>query len=163
MWQRERNPERSRRTRRGRRDQARRLAIAAVAALVPAGCVSEQSRVENSEQMLVAAGFVEKPATSPERQQQLATLKPYKVLRQPVQVNGQDTFGYLYADPQYCHCVLTGDARAYQVYQQLAQQQKLAEERLEAEELAQEEAFDWGAWGPYGYWGGPPVVVVPRR
>jgi hypothetical protein len=128
-----------------------RAAAAAALALLSVGCASQQSQVESKEQMLVAAGFLEKPATSPERQQQLATLKPFTLLRQPIQVNGQDTFGYLYADPKYCHCVLTGNAGAYQAFRQLAQQQKIAQEQLEAAELAQEDAFDWGTWGPYGY------------
>ncbi len=123
--------------------------------------MSQQSQVEDTEQMLAAAGFVAKPAETPVRLQQLATLKPFQIQRQLVPVSGGQTFGYLYADPQYCHCVFTGDARAYQTYRQMAQQQRIADEQLRAAELAQEEAFDWGAWGPYDGWmGGPPVVVV---
>lgn len=135
-------------------------AIAGLAALALTGCASQQAQIDNVEQMLVAAGFLEKPADTPARQQQLASLEPFRVERQLVQVKGGNTFGYLYADPRYCHCVFTGDAAAYQKFRQIAEQQRIADERLQAAELEQENAFDWGAWGPYGYWGGPPMVVV---
>ena len=130
------------------------MLIAALPTLLPVGCASQQAVVADSEQMLVASGFVEKPATTPERQQQLASLPPFALQRQLVEVNGQPTFAYVYADPQYCHCALTGDTLAYQRYAQLAQQRRIAADNLQAAEMAQNAAFDWNVWGP------PAIIVV---
>ncbi len=125
-----------------------------LAAALPAGCASQQAQVADMEQMLVASGFVEKPASTPERQQQLASLPPFVLQRQLVDTNGQQTFDYVYADPQYCHCALTGDALAYQRFAQLAQQRRIAADNLQAAEMAQNAAFNWSLWGP------PAVIVV---
>lgn len=146
-----------------------RYCLAGALALISAGCVSEQSRVQETEQMLVAAGFIEKPASTPDRQNQLATLPPYKILSQEIHVGNGDTYGYVYADPQYCHCLFVGDAKAYQQYQQIALQKKIADEQLQAAEMTENAYFDWGMWGPYDWWGPGPIVVIhdghggPRR
>ena len=130
------------------------MVIAVLPVLFAAGCASQQAVVADTEQMLVASGFIEKPATTPERQQQLASLPPFLLQRQLVDVNGQPTFAYVYPDPQYCHCALTGDALAYQHYAQLAQQRRIAADNLQAAEMAQNAAFNWNMWGP------PAVIVV---
>ena len=147
-----------------------RYCLAGALALMSAGCISEQSRVEEREQMLTAAGFVEKPAATPDRQNQLASLQPYKILSQQIHAGGVDTVGYVYADPQYCHCLFLGDAKAYQRYQQMAVEKKIADERVRAAEMAENASFDWGMWGPYDWWGPEPIVVIrgapggpPRR
>ena len=138
-----------------------RVAVLALAGGL-AACASLATKVQDKEQMLAAAGFLEKPANTPARQARLAALPPYKILSQSLQAGGKDTVGYVYADPQFCHCVYVGDPAAYQQFQQLAYQQRLQEEEISAAEMAQDDAFDWGAWGPYDYWGGGGVVVVRR-
>jgi hypothetical protein len=123
-----------------------------------AACVSQASRVQDKEQMLVAAGFLEKPASTPQRQAHLASLPPFSVLSQQLQVGGVDTIGYVYADPQFCHCLFVGDPAAYQRFQQMALQQRIAQEQIQATEMAEDNAFDWGMWGPYDYWGGGDII-----
>jgi hypothetical protein len=98
------------------------------------------------------------PADTPERQAQLPSLPPHKLLLQRLHVGGKETIGYVYADPDICHCVFLGDAKAYQAFQQLAFQKRLADEQLPAAEMAQNAAFNWGMWAP-GFWGPGPVVV----
>jgi hypothetical protein len=135
------------------------LALSLAAASL-AACATQQSMTQSTEQMLAASGFLEKPADTPTRQQHLASLPPYRVLSQRVHANGQDTVGYVYADPQFCHCVFVGNPDAYAHFQQLAFQQHLANEQIAASEMAEDNMFGWGDWGPYPYWGEGDVVVV---
>ena len=140
-----------------------RAAVAvAVSALGLAACATQQSMTDSTERMLVAAGFLEKPANTPHREAKLASLPPYKILSQRVTAGGNDTVGYVYADPQFCHCVFVGNSDAYQKFQQLAFQEHLAQEQIAAAEMANDDAFGWGDWGPYPYWGGGGEVVVVR-
>jgi len=138
--------------------------LAAFALLLSAtglvACATQQSMTQNTESMLAAAGFIEKPANTPAREAHLAALQPYRVLSQHVSVGGQETVGYVYADPQFCHCVFVGGPGAYSHFQQMAFQQHLAEEQFAAAEMAQDDTFGWGDWGPYPYWGGGDVVVI---
>jgi hypothetical protein len=131
-------------------------------ALSVAGCASQQAMTQNTEQMLAAAGFLQKPADTPKREARLASLTPYHILSQRLLVGGQDTVGYVYADPQYCHCVYVGDPTAYQRFQQLALQQQMQQQQIAAADMAYTDSFGWGDWGPYPYWGGGDVEVYSR-
>jgi hypothetical protein len=135
------------------------LAIAVSAAGL-AGCATQQTVTQNTEQILAAAGFLQKPANTPHREARLAALQPYHILSQRLMVHGQDTVGYVYADPQYCHCVYVGDPTAYQRFQQLALQQQMQQQQIAAADMAYNDSFGWGDWGPYPYWGGGGDVVV---
>jgi hypothetical protein len=137
-----------------------RTALLAAALLVAAGCASD--KVPETEQMLVAAGFQMEPADTPERQAELASLPPHRLLAQSLQVGGAPAVGYVYADPDHCHCLFVGDAKAYQSFQQLALQKQIADEYLQAATLNHDAAFNWGHWGP-GFWDPAPVIVVPER
>jgi hypothetical protein len=130
------------------------FSVAGGVLLLGGGCASKQSQVEDTEQMLAAAGFEEKPASTPERQQQISSLPPYKLLRRELP-SKNTSFGYVYADPQFCHCIFVGGPKEYQAYQQAALQKRVAEEQLQAAEMQQDAAFNWGMWGPYGGWWGP--------
>jgi hypothetical protein len=131
------------------------LLLAGAVSIVCAGCQSTQSRVQDDEQMLAAAGFEEKPATTPERQQELANLPPFKVIRHDLPPGHKVSFGYIYADPQFCRCVFVGGPKEYQQYAQAALQQRVANAQIQAAEAQQDAAFNWGMWGPYGGWWGP--------
>jgi hypothetical protein len=141
-----------------------RLAPLALIAFGLAACVTPQMQAQNTEQMLVAAGFLEKPANTPQRVARMNALPPMRILSQRVTVGGHDSVGYVFADPQFCHCVFVGNPDAYQRFQQYALQQHLANEQVAAMEMAQDDAFGWGEWGPYPWWGGPSwgdgVVIV---
>ena len=140
----------------------RRAAFVLAPVLVVAACASEQAEVQQKEQMLLAAGFQMQPADTPQRQAQLMATPPHQLLTQTLQVGGKTTLGYVYADPDYCHCVYLGTPQAFQAFQQLALQQRIANEQLQAAEMQEDAAFDWGMWGP-GYWGPGEVVVVHGR
>src|SRR5580698_2151727 len=97
-----------------------------------AGCGTTSSQVDDKEQMLVAAGFLQKPASTPERQARLAALPPFKILSQQLQVAGADSVGYVYADPKFCNCIFVGGPDAYQRFQKMAIDKRLADESLRA-------------------------------
>jgi hypothetical protein len=65
-------------------------------ALVFAGCASmESAQRANAERLLCASGFKVIPATTVERQQSLAALPPFTIVRK---LKGDDVH-YAYADP----------------------------------------------------------------
>jgi hypothetical protein len=138
----------------------RAIIVLSAAAAGLAACVTPQMQAQQTENMLIAAGFLQKPADTPRRQARLAALPPFRVLSQQVTASGRDTVGYVFADPQFCHCVYVGTPQAYQQFQQLAFQQHLAQEQIAASEMASSDAFGWDDWGPYPFWGGGGVVVV---
>ena len=109
------------------------------------GCVSTAQLVQGQEGLLAASGFVARPANTPERRQMLATLPPDQVVQQP----HDDHMVYLYADPTVCQCLYVGGPRAWSNYQGALQQQRLANEQMEAAQLSYG-AWDWGPWGGFG-------------
>lgn len=117
------------------------LRIAAVSSLLAliAGCQAiERSEAEDTEQLLAAAGFDMKEATTPEQVANLEKLTQRKVVVH--QQDGQPR--YVYADAQDCKCVYVGDEDNYDEYQRLTTKEEIAEENEEA-------SLDWGMWGPY--------------
>ena len=118
--------------------------LAAVAVLATAGCA--QQIIGQRENMLAAAGFRVQPANTPERVQSLQTLPPNRFVMQDM--NGRQV--WVYADPVVCKCLYVGSPENYQAYHQLAFQQHLADQRLEAAQLAYS-GFGWGPWGPWGF------------
>ena len=123
------------------------LAIAALGA-----CQTQQQTIMEHEDRLAAAGFVIKPANTPERQAMLVRLPAHRfVIRQ-----SGDTIHYVYADPLVCDCLYVGTQQAYDRYKanQLAQQ--LADEQLMTAQAYSDAAWSWPAWGPWG----PPAPVA---
>ena len=59
---------------------------------------------------------------------------------------------FVVADPYACKCLYVGDQKAYDSYQKLALKQEYAEDNLEAAEMNEDAAMDWGMWGPWGAW-----------
>jgi hypothetical protein len=63
---------------------------------------------------------------------------------------------YWFADPVYCQCLYVGNEDAYDRYQQLRLQQKVANEQEETAQLnesaASQEQMNFGLWGdPFFY------------
>jgi hypothetical protein len=54
-----------------------------------------------------------------------------------------------YADPYNCQCVYVGGPEEFARYQRLALRQQVADERLEAAEMANDAVMDWDMWGPF--------------
>lgn len=107
-----------------------------------AGCATPQELVGGQEGMLAAAGFVARPANTPQRQKTLTTLPPNRIVQQAT----GDHLTYLYADPLVCQCLYVGGPQEWSRYQQALQQQRFADEQVEAAQLNYG-AWDWGPWG----------------
>ena len=107
------------------------------------GCASAKAR--NTESLLSAAGFhTLTPATS---QQQVCynALPPNKVER--LEKNGKPI--YAYADKK-AGIVYVGNESNYQRFKELGVQQKIADQQLQAAQMNQDAAMNWGYGGPDG-------------
>ncbi len=113
------------------------------------GCATTAAGIEHKENALAAAGFIDHPANTPERQAMLAKLPPNKFIRH---VKG-DVVRYIYADPKSCDCLYVGDQAAYGAYQKAMQAKDLADGQQFTAETYSDPAWNWGAWGPWGRWG----------
>jgi hypothetical protein len=130
--------------------------IVPIGALALAACTSP---VVQKEDMLAAAGFTYRPATTPQTAAALKALPPHRFI--PQTRNGQTV--WVYADPAICGCLYAGDDAAYQRYKQevfqkqLADQQALTAEANEQAAMAQNaELVQWDIWGPWApFYGGP--------
>jgi hypothetical protein len=128
-----------------------RLIIVA-AALALGACTSQ---VAQKEDMLAAAGFTYRPATTPQTAAALKALPPHRFI--PQTRNGQTV--WIYADPAVCGCLYAGDDAAYQRYKQEVFQKQLADEQAIAADANERAAMDqnvaimrwemWGPWAPY--------------
>jgi hypothetical protein len=116
-------------------------------------CACATSEIEDSEQMLAAAGFAMEPATTPELVAQLQALPPHRLLMQAPAASGTPP-SYVYADPDRCHCLYIGGPSNYQYFQQLAVQRRIADEQMMAAMMNQNAALNWSMFPP------PPVVIV---
>ena len=111
-----------------------------------AGCKTIQRHdAEATEELLAAAGFRQFPATTPERINALATMKPrtFKLVNR----HGKDF--YVYPDPTNCNCLYAGTQAQYQAYRKLALEKEITEENLETAEAAEAASVNWGVWGPW--------------
>ena len=137
---------------------ARRAALAAVVATVAilAACQTQEQLIALHEDKLSAAGFVVKPANTPERQAMLKKLTPNKF----VQRTSGDSVHYVYADPIVCGCLYVGSQQAYNQYKANEQTQRLVDEQQMTADTYADASWNWGAWGPwpegygFGYRGG---------
>jgi hypothetical protein len=122
--------------------------VAAGALILFGGCAAlERDKVAETESMLTAAGFSLRQPNTPERQMEMASLEPHKILRQPsTDPTAADEVSYVYVDPDSCRCLFVGDDRAYKEYRRLATEQRVAAQRLEAAELNGDAGFDWNGW-----------------
>ena len=138
-------------------NRSRLAAFAAALALT--ACATPQEIVASKEDNLAAAGFVQRPANTPARQAMLDRLPPHRFVRT---VHG-DTVVYVYADPLVCDCLYVGSQQAYGNYQSYLQQRALADQQETTAQLYSDNAWNWGAWGPYGGYGafGPGFAFGP--
>jgi hypothetical protein len=116
-----------------------------------AGCITARQAVTQNEDNLAAAGFIVRPANTPERQAMLNKLPPHTFVKR---VHG-DTVHYVYADPLVCDCLYVGTQQAYSQYKRYLQQKNLADEQETTAQLYSDPAWNWGAWGPWGPGYGP--------
>ena len=129
------------------------LGVAALGGLL-SGCETQQQVVTQKEDSLAAAGFIVRPANTPERQAMLSKLPPHHFVQR---VHGDDVH-YVYADPLVCNCLYVGTQQAYGAFKLHEQQQHIADEQELAASEYSDAAWNWGAWGPgFGYGFGPGI------
>lgn len=134
------------RYRRGAALQAVALSALLLSVGLLAACQTTQQRIEHHENNLAAAGFLIRPANTPERQAMLQRLPPHKFVRR---VHG-DVIHYVYADPSVCGCLYVGTQQAYDQYRRDQQQKHLADEQQMSADEYSDAAWNWNAWGPWG-------------
>jgi hypothetical protein len=113
-----------------------------------AGCASWAA--QNKESLLTAAGFRTRTPTTANQQAMFNRMTPYKVERRIR--NGKVL--YAFADKQNNVVYLGGEAE-YQKYKQLALQQSIAQDQIEAAQINEENSMynDFGPyWGPWNIW-----------
>jgi hypothetical protein len=121
--------------------------IGSIALLIlAAGCASGLQEKEN---LAVAAGFKTITPTNANQAALLTTLPPDKVTR----ITQQGKTYYILPDAKN-NQAFVGGPKQYQSYQQLRLARQISNENLEAAEMNQAAAMDWGAWGGWGGWGG---------
>jgi hypothetical protein len=111
-----------------------------------AGCQSMPPDFGAYEDKLAAAGFIMKPANTPERQAMLARLPPHRFL---VRQKG-NVVHYVYADQLVCDCLYVGTQQAYDQYRANQLAQHLTDERQLAALTFDDAGWSWNAWGPWG-------------
>jgi hypothetical protein len=108
-----------------------------------AGCAAiEREDAEQTEQTLAAAGFQIKLADTPEKMAHLQTLTQHELVMHPA----DGAVRYIYADARFCQCLYAGDEQAYDAYQRLVQERRIAE-------MNEDAAMNWSLWGPWGPYG----------
>jgi hypothetical protein len=108
-------------------------------------CETPQQKVTEREDNLAAAGFLVRPANTPERQAMLHRLPPHQFVQR---VNG-DVVHYVYADPLVCGCLYVGTQQAYNQYKANQLQKNLADEQAMTAQTYSDATWNWGTWGPY--------------
>jgi hypothetical protein len=119
------------------------LAMALILALAAGGCVkSPNQKAIETERLLAASGFKMRLANTPAKLAQIKELTQ----RRLVAHRSKGELLYVYVDAEHCQCVYAGSEEAYQRYQNLAHDKKLADEnRLDADR-SQAQEMDWGEW-----------------
>jgi hypothetical protein len=113
-----------------------------------AGCASYEA--QNKESLLVAAGFRTRTPATAKQQDMFNRMTPYKLERRIR--NGKVLYAYADKDK---NVVYVGGENEYQHYKQLALQQSIAQDQLEAAQINEEASMynDWGPyWGPWNVW-----------
>ena len=131
------------------------IALTGCAALGIGGPTPRQ-RAMDLEPMLSAAGFHMVPADTPEKTQHLKTLHALKV---NYYVGKDGAMRYWFADPDYCHCLYLGDEAAYQKYENLRIQARIAQNEQEAaeENYEAQQQMQMNMMNPFGFGFGPGV------
>ena len=121
----------------------RALIMILAVAVTLGGCASSQvQKTESTEQLLLAAGFQQKFADTPQKQAHLQALPQRTLLAYPY----KGKVVYVYRD---VNTLYMGTPEAYRRYQQLAVEKQIAKQLVEAAEI--NETTDWGMWG-WGYY-----------
>jgi hypothetical protein len=123
-----------------------RLILVAVLLAAATGCASTGS----SENLLAAAGFQQRTADTPQKQQLLSSLSR----NQLTLITWKGKNYYVQPDSRTPNLAWVGSPAEFQTYQQLRLARQLSNENLMAAQMNQAAMMSWGgAWGP-GFYGG---------
>jgi hypothetical protein len=114
--------------------------------VVLGACQTPQERITQHEDNLAAAGFVVKPANTPERQAMLKRLPANHFVKRV----HEDIVHYVYSDPLVCGCLYVGSQQAYDQYKRDQMERHLADEQQMTADTYSDAAWNWNAWGPWG-------------
>jgi hypothetical protein len=96
--------------------------------LAALGCATQQEtpieRALRLEPMLSGAGFHVLPADTSARKAQLESLTPLEIRFTPY----DGKMHYWFADPYHCNCIFSGNEEAYEAYEWVREQQRIANE-----------------------------------
>jgi len=123
-----------------------RFIVVVVLATAAAGCATSGS----SENLLAAAGFQQRTADTPKKQQLLNSLPR----NQLTLITWQGRNYYVQPDGTNPNLAWVGSPAEFQTYQQLRLARQLSNDNLMAAQMNQAAMMSWrGAWGP-GFYGG---------
>ena len=123
-------------------------AITLLLLAILAGCASWDA--QNKESLLSAAGFRTRTPSTANQVAMFNRMTPYKIERRIR--NGKVL--YAYADKQN-NVVYLGGENEYQKYKQLALQQSIAQDQIEAAQINEDASLYNGFgpyWGPWNIW-----------
>jgi hypothetical protein len=121
---------------------ALKLLTALAFALFVTACAAD---LKNKENLAIAAGFKVITPSTPNQQAILAKLPPDKV----TPVNYKGITYYVLPDLKNNQAYVGGPAE-YQAYRQARLAQQISNDNLEAAQMNQDAAMNWGAWGGWG-------------
>jgi hypothetical protein len=112
-----------------------------------AGCATvRKNESRGTEDLLIAAGFTRKVATTTEGQAKLNALKPLKMVR--AKKDGEVI--YVYPDPYNCKCAYVGGEQQYAEYKRLVRLQQMGGQQMGEEDPGpfewMEDPMDPGSW-----------------
>jgi hypothetical protein len=111
----------------------RHVLVVAAALLTLCGCAAiRRQEAASTEQLLAAAGFNMRAANTPERVHDLAVVPPLKIVAR----SHDNNLRYTFANPYKCRCLYVGGSKEYSAYQHMVREQRIAQERIWAEEEA---------------------------
>ena len=123
------------------------IIVAAVLLAFAAGCATTSAPSEN---LLAAAGFQQRTADTPKKQQLLNSLPK----NQLTLITWQGKNYYVQPDSTNPNVAWVGSPAEFQAYQQLRLAKQLSNDNLMAAQMNQAAMMNWGgAWGP-GFYGG---------
>ena len=111
-----------------------------------AACAVPPAKVADRENLLASAGFVARPADTPQRERMLHSISADRFVRR----TAGDRSMFLFADPLVCNCVYVGDQAAYDRYRREVRARNIAEDTtLAPQDLIEPYQYDFtAAYGP---------------
>jgi hypothetical protein len=100
--------------------------------LALAGCaLYRKANARDTDELLLAAGFVPKVPTTPEENAIFDKLKPMKI----IPITKGNVTKFIYPDPYECHCIYVGTAEQFVTFKRLSVEEEIAIDNLMAAEM----------------------------